>query len=461
MPRGHAHTDADEGASLCAAARERRRRLEVRVVRRTDGANGIPMLAPNFGFAGLEVGEVRLVVGVDAGHQLDVGRVFAVGVGVGEVAVPRVAELLVAPRPLFLAGGNVVVRHVNETGLRGVIVAAEEILARTHAHVGGGDGNVRIPRKIVGCAPDGGRIATGPLGGRHPVTRAGTVVDPVVSPRRARERAHRPLGVIGDVGGIGREKRLVVPVDAGRDIRPPQKRLHVGRAVVGADLHLEQRATGVETDPVHPFHAGEGIVFREPHRHRAVGVVLDGDIGRHERRRPMVLRPVELDPSAHPRSGQADQRGFDDGLVVNEIEAVGLVRRPMDASAEFGENHHGQKFVLDINRVPHPRRGALRNSVGERQRVDASAGALIDAFLQKHRIAVGRERLVGRQHERCAADSDGSGLHETVPAARQSRPGGTNAKPRRSPTERERCATPARGKRLAAAMPPKNLSPAN
>ena len=38
-------------------------------------------------------------------------------IGISQVAVPRVAELVIAPRPLFFAGRNVVVRNMNDARL--------------------------------------------------------------------------------------------------------------------------------------------------------------------------------------------------------------------------------------------------------------------------------------------------------------------------------------------------------
>ena len=78
--------------------------LQISDVGNTDVADGIPVLAESLRLAGREEGEVRLIVGVDAGHELDVGSVV-----VSEAPVPGVAEFVVAPRPLFLAGSDVVV----------------------------------------------------------------------------------------------------------------------------------------------------------------------------------------------------------------------------------------------------------------------------------------------------------------------------------------------------------------
>ena len=88
---------------------------------------------------------------------------------------------------------------------------------------------------------------------------------------------------------------------------------------------------------------------------------------------PVMLRPVELDAAAGPRPGEADQRGFDDRLVVDEVVAVGLVLRAMDASAELRQDHHVDEFVFELDRVPGARLGFFRDAVGERQRINPPA----------------------------------------------------------------------------------------
>jgi len=77
--------------------------------------------------AGLKEAEVGLVVRINAGHDFDVRTKLTVRIGVGQVAIPCVTELVIAPCPLFLAGRDVVVRVVNDASLGLVIVTAEKI----------------------------------------------------------------------------------------------------------------------------------------------------------------------------------------------------------------------------------------------------------------------------------------------------------------------------------------------
>src|SRR6187551_3512269 len=108
------------------------------------------------------------------------------------------------------------------------------------------------------------------------------VIDAVIMPGAEREGTRRALGVVGDVGGVGREERLVMLVDAGGDVRPPEKSLHVGGAVVDARLELEQGTTGMKTNAVHALHARHRVVLRKPGRDGAVFRFFKVHVGRHE-----------------------------------------------------------------------------------------------------------------------------------------------------------------------------------
>ena len=91
-----------------------------------DDANvfiGQKILCKRFFFVWLEPGEVWLVVGVDASHEFDVWPVF-----VGQVAIPGLAELAMAPCPLLFARRDMMIGNVQDTGLLRVIVAADKVV---------------------------------------------------------------------------------------------------------------------------------------------------------------------------------------------------------------------------------------------------------------------------------------------------------------------------------------------
>ena len=116
---------------------------------RADFLDGIPILTPGLRLAGLQEAEVGLVVRIDTRHDFDIRAEFIFRVALGEIAIPRVAELVVAPGPLLLAGRDVVVGDVDDARLRRVVVAAKEILLAAHAHVGRGHWNVGVERQVV------------------------------------------------------------------------------------------------------------------------------------------------------------------------------------------------------------------------------------------------------------------------------------------------------------------------
>src|SRR6185437_13064029 len=101
-------------------------------------------LSERLGFPWSQIREVRLIVGVDARHQLDIRPVV-----VSQISIPRVAELMIAPRPLLLPWRDVMIGHVNHAGAGFVIVTSEEILFSACDHVTGWNRNIGIPTEVV------------------------------------------------------------------------------------------------------------------------------------------------------------------------------------------------------------------------------------------------------------------------------------------------------------------------
>ena len=93
---------------------------------------GHEILDEGFFLLGFQPGEIRLVVCEDAGHQLDVGAVF-----IGEVFVPGAAEITVAPGPLFLSGGNMVICYMKETSFSVFVIVSDEIVVGMSDHAFG------------------------------------------------------------------------------------------------------------------------------------------------------------------------------------------------------------------------------------------------------------------------------------------------------------------------------------
>ena len=83
--------------------------LQVRVVRRADLLNGIPVLGKFLGLVGLQPGKIGLVVGVGTRHQLGI-----LTVGIGQGILPGLGQLIVGPGEHLLAGGDVMIADVDD-----------------------------------------------------------------------------------------------------------------------------------------------------------------------------------------------------------------------------------------------------------------------------------------------------------------------------------------------------------
>ena len=130
-------------------------------------------------------------------------------------------------------------------------------------------------------------------------------------------------------------------------------------------------------------------------------------INRHERAGTVMLRPVEFQSSTEPGTGQSDQRGFDDAIVVNEVILIGLVQRHLDPAPQFGQDHDLQELVFQEHRLVRSERLLVGYPIDDGQRVDRSTGALINPLLEKHGIAIRRADAIGRDGDGFAPDANG------------------------------------------------------
>ena len=127
---GQRRSDANPNPHMVAGQFHSHRGIQIGVLGRPDLLDRIPVLAPGLGLARLQERKVGLVVGIGAGHQLDVRAI-----AIREVAVPRVAEFMVTPRPLLLARGNMVIDDMHETGVAKVVVSTEKVLRGVPRHM--------------------------------------------------------------------------------------------------------------------------------------------------------------------------------------------------------------------------------------------------------------------------------------------------------------------------------------
>ena len=63
----------------------------------------------------------------------------------------------------------------------------------------------------------------------------------------------------------------------------------------------------------------------------------------------MVLGPVELDATTDPRASKAYKRRLHHVVIIHEVSLLDLIVGHLDASAQFGQDHHLDIFVLEID----------------------------------------------------------------------------------------------------------------
>ena len=109
-----------------------------------------------------------------------------------------------------------------------------------------------------------------------------------------------------------------------------------------------------------------------------------------------MLGPVKLNPPADPRPRQAHQRRLDHLVVVNEVIAVGFIQRPLNPSAQLRQYHHPQVVIFQKDCPVAFILFRILNPVNHGQRINLSAGSLINPLFEKHGIPVRFSASVGR-----------------------------------------------------------------
>ena len=338
-------------------------RVDRGVFDQTDVAHGIPHLLELARLIGHEPGKVGLIVGIRAGHQLDIRPV-----AVGEVRAPHRAEIAVSPRPELLARSDVMIGHGHDALFPPLVVAGKEIhigLPLRH-HEGRGHAHGIIARKI---------------GARAVVERTGGLVDAFGD----RPADHGAAVVIVRPFHVGREHRAVIVVDRHGQIGPPHEQLRLTGAVVQAHLRPDVAAPRLQRHAHHALLPVERLDLAHPDGLAAVVVFLRRGLDGQEGRRAVVLRPVELDATRNPRAGQSDQRGLDHMVVIDEVIIPDLVIAGENLAADLRQDLRFDIFVLEridlVGHIPF----LVRNAVGIGQRIEPPRRALIGLFFKEHR----------------------------------------------------------------------------
>src|SRR6266436_4484497 len=216
------------------------------------------------------------------------------------------------------------IRYVYQAGASSMIIPAEKIILRVEDHVGSRYGNVLVPGYV----------------------HARCVIHAVIKVSRYGKGRHGSLGMVCDVGDIGREKSLIFLMHLDGDISPPQKCLDEWSAVIELSFGFYDAFPRMHRNTDHTFHPVHWFVFAEPDRAAPVFVLFNLVIHRHKCGRSVVLRPIELHPAGNPRSQQADERWLDNVLPVKEIVVIGLVLPDVNPSTDLRQDHDADELIL-------------------------------------------------------------------------------------------------------------------
>ena len=132
-------------------------------------------------------------------------------------------------------------------------------------------------------------------------------------------------------------------------IGPPQESLWQIGTIAHPTLYFKIGTTWAQGKASHAFLVEHTLHLVHPYGDRAILVLNDSAINRHIGGWTMVLRPVKLYTTANPRTCQAYQCGLDNVVVIYKVALLNLIVSHLHTATQFGQNHHFDIFVLDIN----------------------------------------------------------------------------------------------------------------
>ncbi len=122
-----------------------------------------------------------------------------------------------------------------------------------------------------------------------------------------------------------------------------------------------------------------------------------------------MLWPVELDSARDPGSQQTHERRLNYSLSIKEIVAVSFVLTYMDAPSDFWKHHQTDVLVFNENGVISFFLLIVCYSICKWIWIHSAAAALVNAFLQEHRIFIGWLLRIGRDRYSIFPDLNGFG----------------------------------------------------
>ena len=319
------------------------------------------VLHEDFLFIRGKPGEIRLVVGEDPGHQLDIGAVF-----IGQIAIPGATEIVMAPGPLLFPRGDVVIGDVQQPAPLAVMVCADKVVVRFFRHVRGRDRHVFVARDV----------------------HARRVIDFIVGAGGDREGRYRALAVVKHRRNVRREDALMIVPTLHRRVGPPQEVARRGVAVEDFAGDFNQRPVRVERKAGHYLQAAHRLGLAQPDGLRPALLGLNVDVDRHKGGRAMVLRPVKFNSAGDPRPQQAHQRRFHHFVVVDKIALLDFVIRAMNTSPQLRQQHNADEVVFHPHRLVIAHFAAPGQGIGHAVGINRAGGTLVHAFLEEHRVSI-------------------------------------------------------------------------
>ncbi len=268
------------------------------------------------------------------------------------------------------------VRHVQDPGLFSIVISPHKVVFGFLRHIRGGNRDVFVAGNIHALA----------------------VILLIIYPCRNGEPGNIPFAVIHHRMDVRRKNGLGVVIYRNRRVRPPEESLGHGSTVVKLPLDLNIRLSRIQGNPGNPLGAVHLVHIMEQDGSAAVLPFLHHIVHRKEGSGPMMLGPVELDPSGDPGPCQPHQRRLDHMVVIYEVIIVGLVIGPLNPAPQFGQHHHPQVFVFQphgcVFLIPFLLADPLHGGV----RVNLPAAALIHPLIQKNGVLLRLPDLIGGDH---------------------------------------------------------------
>ena len=315
--------------------------------------------------------EVRLVLGEHTCHQLDVWTI-----GIGEVAVPSLSEVSITPCPLLLAWRYMVIGHMEHTSLGIILITTLKVELRVHAHIG----CRHLDVLVVGNIHTSG------------------IVHLIIGTRGDRETAHGTLAMVKHGIDVLREHTLVIIVHCYSRVGPPKESLrHVG-AIIETTLDFEISLARTKCESSHTLLMEHLFHLVHPYGNRAILILLDGAIHWEIGTWTMVLRPVELNATADPRTSQPHQCRFDDMIIIYKVTLLDLIVCHLHTTAQLGQNHHLDVFILNPDGMPLLIHLFIADTLDDRIRINHTTRTLINSFFQENRILLRGSHLIGWNH---------------------------------------------------------------